>query len=147
MIILNCATVNFLYLGMKANSNCARASLLLKAHIRGIRIHTSINISFTYVDRVCAASHLVVFVPGQRLGGEHKPVFLRSSLHDPDVVDGQPALPDHLRDAQTHHNDYMTAQKHHLFHCHTLVHLCNSTGKYTLTGSREATQGHSSRSF
>lgn len=66
------------------------------------------------VGHVCAASHLVVFVPGQGLCGEHKPVLLRSSLHDPDVVDGQPALPDHLRDAQTHHNDYIAAQKHHL---------------------------------
>lgn len=44
-----------------------------------------------------AASHLVVFVPGQRLGGEDEPVLLGPSLHDPDVVDGQPALPDHLR--------------------------------------------------
>ena len=42
-------------------------------------------------------THLIVLVPGQRLGGEDKPVLLGSSLHDADVVDGQPALPDHLR--------------------------------------------------
>lgn len=46
-------------------------------------------------------SHLVILVPGQGLGGEHEPVLLGSSLHDADVVDGQPALPDHLGDAQT----------------------------------------------
>lgn len=66
------------------------------------------------VDHVCAASHLVIFVPGQGLGGEHKPVLLGSSLHDPDVVDGQPALPDHLGDAQTHHRDSITAPKRHI---------------------------------
>lgn len=47
-----------------------------------------------------AAAHLVVFVPGQGLGGEDEPVLLGSALHDADVVDGQPALPDDLGHAQ-----------------------------------------------
>lgn len=102
-------------------------------------------------------SHLVVFVPGQRLCGEDKPVLLRSSLHDADVVDGQPALPDHLTEAHTRQNNYITGKKKPFFKkstphlparvCYTLIHIRNSTGKYTLTGSSGATQGHSSRSF
>lgn len=96
-----------------------------------------------------AASYLVVFVPGQRLCGEHKPVLLGSSLHDADVVDGQPALPDHLRDAQTHHNDSNhRSKKHHVCQPVYVTHsFIYATGTYTLTGSREATQGQSSRSF
>ena len=50
-------------------------------------------------ERVC--TRLVIFVPGQGLGGEDEPVLLGSSLHDADVVDGQPALPDHLTNTQT----------------------------------------------
>lgn len=43
-----------------------------------------------------AGSHLLVLVPGERLGGQDEPVLLGASLHDADV-DGQPAFPDHLR--------------------------------------------------
>lgn len=49
---------------------------------------------------MAAAAHLVVFVPGQGLGGEDEPVLLCSALHDANVVDGQPALPDDLGHAQ-----------------------------------------------
>lgn len=41
------------------------------------------------------SSHLLIFVPGQRLGGQDKPVLLGASLHDADV-DGEPAFADHL---------------------------------------------------
>lgn len=47
------------------------------------------------MERDCE-SHLLVFVPGQRLGGQDEPVLLGASLHDADV-DGQPAFPDHLQ--------------------------------------------------
>lgn len=133
VILLKCATANFL-----------RTS-------RGIRTHTRISM---WCVCVCAASHLVIFVPGQRLCGEHKPVLLRSPLHDPDVVDGQPAFPDHLGDAQTHHNDITAPKKNQknatfasLWMLHTHSFMQQHRKKYTLTGSREATQGHSSRSF
>ena len=39
--------------------------------------------------------HLLVFVPGERLSSQDKPVVLGSSLHDADV-DGEPASADHL---------------------------------------------------
>ena len=42
-------------------------------------------------------SHLIILVPGQRLGGEDEPILLGSSLHDADVVDGQPAFTNDLR--------------------------------------------------
>lgn len=42
-------------------------------------------------------THLLILVPGQRLGGQHKPVLLGAALHEADVVDGQPAPADHLR--------------------------------------------------
>lgn len=57
-------------------------------------------------DSVCTSdftwtlSHLIILVPGQTLGGEYKPVLLGASLHDADVINGQPALPDHLRNRQ-----------------------------------------------
>lgn len=41
-------------------------------------------------------TYLVILVPGQILGGQHKPILLGAPLHDTDVVDGQPALPDDL---------------------------------------------------
>lgn len=42
------------------------------------------------------STHLVVFEPGEALGGQHEPVLLGSSLHDADVVDSQPAFADDL---------------------------------------------------
>lgn len=42
------------------------------------------------------ATHLLVLVPGQRLSRQHKPVLLGATLHQADVVDGQPAPADHL---------------------------------------------------
>ena len=41
-------------------------------------------------------THLVIFVPGQILGGQHKPILLGAPLHDANIVDSQPALPDDL---------------------------------------------------
>lgn len=41
-------------------------------------------------------THLIILVPGQGLGREDEPVLFGSPLHDADVVDCQPALPDHL---------------------------------------------------
>lgn len=111
---------------------------------------------------VWTASHLIIFVPGQGLGGEDKPVLLGSSLHDADVVDGQPALPDHLRHRQTHRqkannnkkknihqiknlNFSHTFHKHricqpvHVTHTHTHTylheHVCGSTVKCNVTAS------------
>lgn len=54
-----------------------------------------------WIDSCCILkasykAHLVILEPGQALCGQHEPVLLRSSLHDADVIDGQPALPDHL---------------------------------------------------
>lgn len=45
-----------------------------------------------------SATHLLVLVPGQRLSRQHKPVLLGATLHQADVVDGQPAPADHLGD-------------------------------------------------
>ena len=42
-------------------------------------------------------AHLLILVPGERLGRQHEPVLLGAALHDADVVDGQPAPADHLR--------------------------------------------------
>lgn len=41
-------------------------------------------------------AHLIVFVPGQILSGHDEPIFLCSTFHDADVIDGQPSLSDHL---------------------------------------------------
>ena len=42
-------------------------------------------------------AHLLILVPGERLGRQHEPILLGAALHDADVVDGQPAPADHLR--------------------------------------------------
>lgn len=47
------------------------------------------------------STHLVVFEPGEALGGQHEPVLLGSSLHDADVVDGQPAFADDLEESRS----------------------------------------------
>lgn len=39
--------------------------------------------------------YLLIFVPGERLSSQDKPVVLGSSLHDTDVY-GEPASADHL---------------------------------------------------
>lgn len=49
-------------------------------------------------QRARGAAHLVVFEPGEALGGQHEPVLLGSSLHDADVVDSQPAFADDLEE-------------------------------------------------
>lgn len=49
-------------------------------------------------QRARGVAHLVVFEPGEALGGQHEPVLLGSSLHDADVVDGQPAFADDLEE-------------------------------------------------
>lgn len=49
----------------------------------------------TNSEQTDSESHLLVFVPGQRLGGQDEPVLLGAPLHNADV-DGQPAFPDHL---------------------------------------------------
>lgn len=49
------------------------------------------------LDDKCPFTYLVILVPGQILGSQHKPILLGASLHDADVVDGQPALPDDLK--------------------------------------------------
>lgn len=41
-------------------------------------------------------THLIIFVPGQILSSQDKPVILRSSFHDANIIDGQPTLSDHL---------------------------------------------------
>jgi hypothetical protein len=41
-------------------------------------------------------THLIILVPGQILSSQHKPVLLGASLHDADVVDGQPPLSNDL---------------------------------------------------
>lgn len=46
------------------------------------------------------STHLVVLEPGQALSSQHKPVLLGSSLHDADVVDGQPAFANDLSEGQ-----------------------------------------------
>lgn len=43
-----------------------------------------------------ALTHLIILVPGQILSSQHKPVLLGAPLHDTNVIDGQPALPDDL---------------------------------------------------
>lgn len=43
------------------------------------------------------ATHLIVLIPGEVLCCQDKPVLLGATLHDPNVVDGEPALPDDLR--------------------------------------------------
>lgn len=43
------------------------------------------------------ATHLIILVPGEVLRCQDKPILLGATLHDPNVVDGEPALPDHLR--------------------------------------------------
>lgn len=42
------------------------------------------------------SSHLIIFVPGQGLSSQDKPVLLGASLHDADI-EGEPAFPDHLQ--------------------------------------------------
>lgn len=56
-------------------------------------MHNMIWLNVPHQDE---SAHLVVFEPGQALGGQHKPVLLRSALHDADVIDGQPALTNDL---------------------------------------------------
>ena len=46
--------------------------------------------------------HLLIFVPGERLGRQHEPILLGAALHDADVVDGQPTPADHLRRCGAH---------------------------------------------
>lgn len=55
-----------------------------------------------YEMTLLSVAHLVVFEPGQALGGQHKPVLLRSALHDADVIDGQPALTNDLTENTRH---------------------------------------------
>lgn len=43
------------------------------------------------------ATHLIVLIPGEVLRCQDKPVLLGATLHDPNVVDGEPALSDDLR--------------------------------------------------
>ncbi len=46
--------------------------------------------------RINRGTHLIIFVPGNILSSQDKPVFLRSSFHDANIIDGQPTLSDHL---------------------------------------------------
>lgn len=39
-------------------------------------------------DRGTEGTHLIIFVPGQILSGQDKPIFLRSSFHDANIIDG-----------------------------------------------------------
>ena len=41
-------------------------------------------------------THLLILEPGETLRGEDEPVVPAPALHDPEVVDGHVALPDHL---------------------------------------------------
>ena len=66
--------------------------------IKSVQIQKCAGENNHHFTRVWTASHLIVFIPGQRFCGEDKPVLLGSSLHDADVVDGQPTFPYHLRD-------------------------------------------------
>lgn len=43
------------------------------------------------------ATHLIILVPGEVLCCQDKPILLGATLHDPNVVDGEPALSDDLR--------------------------------------------------
>lgn len=71
----------------KHTNKCTAISLTWRAEDLTIKVSLSASVW----------TRLVIFVPGQGLGGEDEPVLLGSSLHDADVVDGQPALPDHLK--------------------------------------------------
>jgi len=51
---------------------------------------------FKVQKRQCVC-YLVVFVPRQGLCGQDEPVLFGSTLHDADVVDGEPAFTDHLQ--------------------------------------------------
>lgn len=44
--------------------------------------------------------HLIILVPSKALSCEDEPVFFGSTLHNPDVADGQPALPYNLQSSQ-----------------------------------------------
>lgn len=80
--------------------------------------HSSSRESFCHqIDSWCILkasykAHLVILEPGQALGGQHEPVLLRSSLHDADVIDGQPALTDHLmiKPDASHHKHTLTSE-------------------------------------
>lgn len=56
-------------------------------------------------------THLIILEPGQALSCQHKPVLLGSALHDADVVDGQPAFADDLREGQKVRNGAQTRPK------------------------------------
>lgn len=43
------------------------------------------------------ATHLIILVPGEVLRCQDKPILLGATLHDPNVIDGEPALSDDLR--------------------------------------------------
>lgn len=45
-------------------------------------------------------TYLLVFVPGQTLCCQDKPVLFGATFHDADVVDGQPAAADHLEEME-----------------------------------------------
>lgn len=96
--------------GRRLESNqrlCGLVHQLLLTLRSGYKFKQSVQVCVSTNTQVCTRciliqrpslrTHLIVLVPGQRLGGEDKPVLLGSSLHDADVVNGQPALPDHLR--------------------------------------------------
>lgn len=43
------------------------------------------------------ATHLIILVPGEVLRCQDKPILLGATLHDPNVIDGEPALSNDLR--------------------------------------------------
>ena len=45
----------------------------------------------------CGEAHLLVFEPGEALGGQVEPEEVRAALHEAEVLDREPPAPDHLR--------------------------------------------------
>ncbi len=127
-------------------------TLAIKNDYTHKNVHTVPFLSFLYIC-VWTASHLIIFVPGQGLGGEDKPVLLGSSLHDADVVDGQPALPDHLRHRQTHRQKANNNKKNihqiknlnfsHTFHKHRIRQPVHVTHTHTHVPTQTCMRQHS----